>query len=555
MKQTVLILLCAAVALFSCTKAPIGPVQETASAPVRFTLSATHPGGEATRAVKTGWETGDVIFVFFEEFPAPRYLKMTYDGTDWTETQMNGAVEETLGLSDGDEVHMRAVYLPFGSGCAVLDDGGGNFVFDKPGLAESYYLTATLACAVEGGEVEGCFAMKVPEGYVQFSSELTGSFNSDGTSVENTQDGIKLREGGTELGTFCSELREPHLTPQGIASIDAGGNITHTSVIHGAPLRGYFYARDGETPCVLYSGILEDSARNTEVDYHFTCRSRFFEGHRVASDFYQRKSFSARKLYRSEQEGRALKFPSTGWETITDHLPVDLGCDIDLGGGEKRRIYWSSRNLGASRDLPADNTGEARQATWGDYYAWGETEPYYKPGYAYENPIENWEHWQTGKDVGYHWYSYSLDNSAAHDGSSFSRYTGSDHAVLLKEDDAASAKLQGLWRMPSIAEWAVLADNTRFTWSWDEDNLGMIVTGNAPGFEDSSIFLPAAGYRQEKALISTGTPPYGFYWSATLSPAYSVSGLGLRFYYGSQCWVDEYMSGRFFGQTVRPVSD
>jgi hypothetical protein len=35
-----------------------------------------------TRAIKTTWEEGDAIFVFFNNVAAPKFLKMTYEKVD-----------------------------------------------------------------------------------------------------------------------------------------------------------------------------------------------------------------------------------------------------------------------------------------------------------------------------------------------------------------------------------------------------------------------------------------------------------------------------------------
>lgn len=48
-----------------------------------FDLNANHPDGNPTKAVKTGWEKNDVIYVFFSGQRAPRYLEMKWNGSEW----------------------------------------------------------------------------------------------------------------------------------------------------------------------------------------------------------------------------------------------------------------------------------------------------------------------------------------------------------------------------------------------------------------------------------------------------------------------------------------
>ena len=84
-----LILLIMAVAVFvSCGQENLLPEDETVQVtPITFNLTANHP--DATKAVKTGWEAGDAIFVFFSGAAAPKHLKMTFDEADdeWTSVE------------------------------------------------------------------------------------------------------------------------------------------------------------------------------------------------------------------------------------------------------------------------------------------------------------------------------------------------------------------------------------------------------------------------------------------------------------------------------------
>ena len=118
MKKSVLILCAAVLALMSCNK-ELTPNEVKQGGPIDvvFNLSATHPDGADTKAVKPAWETGDVVFVFFSEQTAPAYLELKYDGTKWVNTPKD------LSFKTGETGNMTAVYLPFGSGATVVDDG------------------------------------------------------------------------------------------------------------------------------------------------------------------------------------------------------------------------------------------------------------------------------------------------------------------------------------------------------------------------------------------------------------------------------------------------
>ena len=114
MKKIVLILCAAALALVSCNKQPMDVASaEAIDTPtdVVFNLSATHPDGAATKAVKSGWEEDDLVYVFFSEQAVPAYLALTYNGSTWESAAKNG-----LALTEGETGTMTAVFLPFGHG-------------------------------------------------------------------------------------------------------------------------------------------------------------------------------------------------------------------------------------------------------------------------------------------------------------------------------------------------------------------------------------------------------------------------------------------------------
>ena len=206
MKKYLLVIVATMVALVSCEKEIEEPTKDidepTVVSPVAFNLTAKHPG--ETRAAKSGWEAGDAIFVFFNNVPAPKFLKMSYDGSAWTSAEMDGgtATDGALGLKNGDTGTMRAVFLPFGSD-ATVSASGTNFMFNKTWYA--YYLTATLDYTVSGNAVSGAFNMMIPDDYVQF-------FVEDAAATDEAY----------TLG--CDAV-----IPTGVASISADGTITETS--------------------------------------------------------------------------------------------------------------------------------------------------------------------------------------------------------------------------------------------------------------------------------------------------------------------------------------
>ncbi len=220
------------------------------------------------------------------------------------------------------------------------------------------------------------------------------------------------------------------------------------------------------------------------------------------------------------------------WFTIVKPEYVDLGLSV----------LWATFNVGAT--APEDI---------GDYFAWGETEPYYMSGYAEENPQT---HWKDGYSTGYAWSSYKYCNGSNNtmtkycNNSSYGNKGFTDSLTVLDpEDDLAHMKWGDNWRMPTKAEFKELIDNC--TWTWTTINYsvhGYRVTSNKSGYTDRSIFLPAAGYRNDTSLDGTGSS--GKYWSSSLTSFLSCNAEDLSF--GS----DNYYVGsspRKTAKSVRPV--
>jgi len=218
---------------------------------------------------------------------------------------------------------------------------------------------------------------------------------------------------------------------------------------------------------------------------------------------------------------------------VTTPIPYSVPEAVDLG--LPSGLKWASFNLGATK--PEE---------YGDYFAWGETEPYY----VMKNPLI----WENGKSSGYSWstYKWCMNGSSSqltkYCNNTPSGYNGftDNKTVLDPEDDAAAVALGGSWRMATYSEWDEL--KTKCTWTWTTQNgvNGRLVTGP----NGNSIFLPAAGYRRGTDLRNVGS--YGDYWSSSL---YAGSpGTACDVYFDSDN-VNWYNYNRYNGFSVRPVSE
>ena len=203
--------------------------------------------------------------------------------------------------------------------------------------------------------------------------------------------------------------------------------------------------------------------------------------------------------------GNQLSFTTTDDE----HVYVDLGLPSGL--------LWATCNVGA--DNPED---------YGDYFAWGETQPkdtYNWSTYQYCNGSYNTlTKYCNNYDYGYNGFTDNL-------------------TTLLPEDDAATANWGSDWRMPTKEEWQELYSNTTQTWTTQNGVNGRLFTAS----NGNSLFLPAAGYRWDGELGSAGS--YGIYWSSSLYTDGPDLAVVLYFNSGGTS-VDFY---RGYGFSVRPV--
>jgi len=186
--------------------------------------------------------------------------------------------------------------------------------------------------------------------------------------------------------------------------------------------------------------------------------------------------------------------------------------DLGLPSG----TIWATRNVGASS--PEE---------YGDYFAWGETEP--KSEYSWIS-----YKWAMSDTTLTKYCSYSDDG-----------YNGfvDNKTELDPSDDAACAHYPG-GRMPSQEQINELIENC--TWQWTQRNgvNGQLVTGP----NGNTMFLPAAGDRWDGSTGNVGLR--GYYWSRTLFSHNSHLAGFLRITSGGRYYVHDY---RIYGLTVRAV--
>ena len=223
-----------------------------------------------------------------------------------------------------------------------------------------------------------------------------------------------------------------------------------------------------------------------------------------------------------------------------DPIKPDEGTDssLDTNGHEYVDLGLPSGTLWATMNVGADSPED-----YGDYFAWGETEP--KDYYF-------WDTYKWMTDGASSWsavnkYTFDDGQTSAVWYDEYGNFIGDNNTVLELADDAANANWGGDWRMPTKAEQDELKNTSYTTWTWTTQNgvNGYKVTSKING---NSIFLPAAGCRYYSDLDDAGSN--GYYWSSSLY-MYS-SNYAYYLYFSSDNFYWFYYR-RYYGQSVRPV--
>lgn len=197
--------------------------------------------------------------------------------------------------------------------------------------------------------------------------------------------------------------------------------------------------------------------------------------------------------------GCESKIVSAKQKTV-DHVFVDLG----LPSG----TLWATCNIGAS-------TPES----YGDYFAWGETQP----------------------KATCNWSTYKFIND-----SMVSKYTKNDGLFILQaSDDVASVKWGRSCHMPSYDEWNELIMYCKQSWITRNGVNGKLFTAS----NNNSIFLPAGGYHMDSILNEVGK--IGYYWSSSANEDYDNSAY-FFYFYSDDCDINSF-GGRCSSMSVRPV--
>ena len=272
----------------------------------------------------------------------------------------------------------------------------------------------------------------------------------------------------------------------------------------------YFTLADGTI--IKIAKASEEEQPNSEFMFIVTYNANGGEGTMKPDTFYYGVSKQLSKIkytkslyyftkWNTKADGSGIPYKDS--QTLMISKNITLYAQWEKALGEPSEMV----DLGLSVKWATCNVGAVTPEEYGDYFAWGET----KPKSSYNSST----------------YSYS-----------------SNPSVLPLSKDAARVNWGGTWRMPTQAELQELRNNCTWTWTTQNGVKGNKVTSMSNG---NSIFLPAAGYRDDSSLEYAGRN--GYYWSSMLHTTYNSD----AFYLSTSS--NQYITNmeRNLGLLIRPV--
>ena len=446
---------------------------------VPMTFTATQESNAGTRAALNGsnsaiWQTSDKISVF--------------DGQGNQEFTLTGDVADGKfsGTASSTATSFTAVY-PYTDGAQLESDGivnGITLPAVQTATASSFDPKAALMMAVSTPENKNQLDFKNAVSLVKVTTEFACK-----------KIVLSANEDIAGTGTLNYNIDAP--------SISFTSNQSKTITLKSATGESF----DAGT----YYIVVPPTTLSNGFSISFTASDEYCVYTRTNT---QSNTFNRSKI----KDFGTFKKKDNGWEwSHTSRGKVDASQEVDMGvfniGGTNYRLIFTKSNLTA--------TGlAASESAYGDYFAWGATEPWYSSisGSTFS--------WKAGHDSG-----YASGTAPTFNG----KYDGIKDFEMA--DDPARQILGGDWQIPTQAIWQALVGIS--TKGWDS---GYKFTNNS-----QTLFLPVAGYVFGKYLRNVGSQ--GRYLSGTAYSSYDAYCL----YFKSGEVNAQKNHDRDYGCPVRPV--
>lgn len=177
---------------------------------------------------------------------------------------------------------------------------------------------------------------------------------------------------------------------------------------------------------------------------------------------YDLNAETLRLVYAKENESAEI------WNIdVISNSSIEINNEMVLTRTTEKVERYKAVDLGLSVKWAACNVGASRAEDYGDYFAWGETEP--KTFYSWDTYL--YGHFEGGVGVT-KYYSITIPEE-----------------IVGTKYDVAHVKWGGKWRMPTVSEANELVTRCKKEWIVYNGVNGLKITGPNGKY----IFLPAAG--------------------------------------------------------------
>ena len=335
--KKILLFAVAALTLAACAK-EVPLKEEGAIDASKIVFNIKVENADATKGVKTVWESGDVVYAFFEG-NGTQYVKMTYDGTSWAYTDKAGGTNFaglTLATS-GKKV--SALYMP-------------GFIYSSAPEYNSTNKQWTF------GDIPGYFQNAVADYTVDTENDvatLKATLRLEATITDFVQFFVPAAEvADMPLGEGEEMvLTASNIDPVNFNGIEAGGGAYSSSSATGYPLTGHWGTMGGETGYYFWGHLNNRYALTMDYKFQLVKREKT---HNLAI------SSKSKTVSGNITDPTAIKL--TGF--------TNNGNFVSLGyaGGP----LWATGNLGRpdnTKSISSTNYKIVHPLAAGDYFQWG----------------------------------------------------------------------------------------------------------------------------------------------------------------------------------------
>ena len=472
---------------------------------VPMTFTATQESNAETRSALNGsngvdWQAGDEISVFDGTGAGCNHqFSLTGDAS----------LGKFSGIASSEATSFTAVY-PYTEGATLGEDGsvsGITLPAEQTAYKDSFDPKAALMMAYTTDKSKLDFKnavslVKITTDFDCKSIVLTAKENIAGTGT------LSYNNGKPSIAFDTNESQTITLKPASENGVIAAGTY--------------------------YIAISPHTSSGFSISFINSADTKAYTRTSTKNNIFNRSGIRNLGTFKESDETWTSTIESNG--NVKASQQVDMGV-FSINEKNYRLIF-------AKSNLTANGLAE-NEYDYGDYFAWGATEPWYSSAT---------QTWKEDKPYGYY-----LKNAPYYDSSTgkYTKYTTAGQ-TLEDADDAAYVILGGDWQLPTKEIWVALYGANKDKVYWGPNNgdktletisgiQGMKITKK--DYPNTYLFLPAAGYVNGTRFEVVGSKFY--YWSGTAKytedaqNAYNLSNYG-------DVFAPDY-SNRHLGFSVRPV--